>query len=107
MMEKPKPHVQALPALAFFSFQKILRSLYRPLWQAIDHWIDAGGMRMSAAMSFYGILSLAPLLVLLVAVLGWWLDRKLHTSPWLMIVGGVLGFIVGLRLLMKSVTGGR
>lgn len=26
-------------------------------------------------MSFYGILSLAPLLVLLVAVLGWWLDR--------------------------------
>ena len=81
MMEKPKPHVQALPALAFFSFQKILRSLYRPLWQAIDHWIDAGGMRMSAAMSFYGILSLAPLLVLLVAVLGWWLDRAyLETS---------------------------
>ena len=30
---------------------------------------------MSAAMSFYGLLSLAPLLVLLVAVLGWWLDR--------------------------------
>ena len=26
-------------------------------------------------MSFYGILSLAPLLVLMVAVLGWWLDR--------------------------------
>ena len=26
-------------------------------------------------MSFYGLLSLAPLLVLLVAVLGWWLDR--------------------------------
>lgn len=81
MMEKPKPHVQALPALTFFSFQRILRSLYRPLWQAIDHWIDAGGMRMSAAMSFYGILSLAPLLVLLVAVLGWWLDRAyLETS---------------------------
>lgn len=31
---------------------------------------------MSAAMSFYGILSLAPLLVLMVAVLGWWLDRR-------------------------------
>jgi membrane protein len=30
---------------------------------------------MSAAMSFYGILSLAPLLVLMVALLGWWLDR--------------------------------
>lgn len=30
-------------------------------------------------MSFYGILSLAPLLVLLVAVLGWWLDRSYIT----------------------------
>jgi membrane protein len=38
--------------------------------------MDADGLRMSAAMSFYGILSLAPLLVLLVAVLGWWLDRS-------------------------------
>ena len=28
-------------------------------------------------MSFYGVLSLAPLLLLLVAVLGWWLDREL------------------------------
>ena len=41
----------------------------------MQRWIDADGLRMSAAMSFYGILSLAPLLVLLVAVLGWWLDR--------------------------------
>jgi membrane protein len=76
MMEKPDPHVQAPPAFALSSLLKIFRPLYRPLWQAIDHWIDAGGMRMSAAMSFYGILSLAPLLVLLVAVLGWWLDRR-------------------------------
>lgn len=76
MMEKPDPHVQASPAFALSSLQKIFRPLYRPLWQAIGHWIDAGGMRMSAAMSFYGILSLAPLLVLMVAVLGWWLDRR-------------------------------
>lgn len=75
-MEKPDPHVQASPAFALSSLQKIFRPLYRPLWQAIGHWIDAGGMRMSAAMSFYGILSLAPLLVLMVAVLGWWLDRR-------------------------------
>ena len=50
--------------------------LYRPLWRAVQRWIEADGLRMSAAMSFYGILSLAPLLVLLVAVLGWWLDRS-------------------------------
>lgn len=30
---------------------------------------------MSAAMSFYGMLSLAPLLLLLVGVLGWWIDQ--------------------------------
>jgi membrane protein len=50
--------------------------VYRPIWHAVNQWIDADGMRMSAAMSFYGILSLAPLLVLLVAILGWWLDKS-------------------------------
>ena len=54
----------------------IVKRIYRPLQRAVVQWIDADGMRMSAAMSFYGILSLAPLLVLLVAVLGWWLDRS-------------------------------
>jgi membrane protein len=69
---KPAPLASALGLLALFD--KAVK-IFRPLWRAVDHWIDAGGMRMSAAMSFYGILSLAPLLVLLVAVLGWWLDR--------------------------------
>ena len=54
---------------------KVARRVYLPLWRAIQQWLDADGLRMSAAMSFYGILSLAPLLVLMVAVLGWWLDR--------------------------------
>ena len=56
-------------------FLKLARRIYVPLWQAVQQWLDADGLRMSAAMSFYGILSLAPLLVLMVAVLGWWLDR--------------------------------
>jgi membrane protein len=47
-----------------------------PFYRAARLWSDAGGGRMSAAMSFYGILSLAPLVLLLVAVLGWWLDRE-------------------------------
>ena len=50
--------------------QRVFRPIYRPIWRAVTQWIDADGLRMSAAMSFYGILSLAPLLVLLVAVLG-------------------------------------
>ncbi len=40
-------------------------------------WLGADGLRMSAAMAFYGMLSLAPLLVLVVAALGWWIDRSL------------------------------
>ena len=55
---------------------RFVQHICRPLWRAVQQWMDADGLRMSAAMSFYGILSLAPLLVLLVAVLGWWLDRS-------------------------------
>lgn len=34
--------------------------------------------------------------------LGWWLDARLNTTPWLMIAGAVLGFAVGLWLLLKA-----
>lgn len=50
--------------------------LLQPFWRATNLWLDADGLRMSAAMSFYGMLSLAPLLLLLVGVLGWWMDRS-------------------------------
>lgn len=46
---------------------------------------------MSAAMSFYGILSLAPLLVLLVAVMGWWPDRSFIESSLVAQIGSVIG----------------
>ncbi|MBW8720826.1 MAG: YihY/virulence factor BrkB family protein, partial [Polaromonas sp.] len=81
MMAKSDPNLKHAPgpplasALGLLALFDRAVKILRPLWRAVDHWIDAGGMRMSAAMSFYGILSLAPLLVLLVAVLGWWLDR--------------------------------
>jgi membrane protein len=48
----------------------------RPFLRAFALWSGAGGMRMSAAMSFYGLLSLAPLLLAIVAMLGWWMDRN-------------------------------
>ena len=68
---QPARQVKSLPELGLSAIQHF----YRPLWRAIQQWIEVDGLRMSAAMSFYGILSLAPLLVLLVGVLGWWLDR--------------------------------
>ena len=84
---KPTLRIQALPAAGFSMLQKI----YRPLWRAVNQWIDADGMRMSAAMSFYGILSLAPLLVLLVAVMGWWLDRSFIESSLVAQIRSVIG----------------
>jgi membrane protein len=64
--------IRGLPAFGLSTFQTLLH----PWRRAIECWLDADGLRMSAAMSFYGILSMAPLLVLLVAILGWWLDRS-------------------------------
>ena len=62
-----------------------------PFVRAAHLWSDANGGRMSAAMSFYGILSLAPLLLLLVAVLGWWLDRQLLEKGLTTQIGTIVG----------------
>jgi len=63
----------------------------QPLYQAVQLWSEAGGMRMSAAMSFYGILSLAPLLMLVVGVLGWWMDRQTLSQTLVAQIGAIVG----------------
>ncbi|MET0312261.1 MAG: YihY/virulence factor BrkB family protein [Burkholderiaceae bacterium] len=73
------------------SFISELKSTVRPLYRAFQLWSDADGLRMSAAMSFYGVLSLAPLLVLLVAVLGWWVDRSILETNLVGQIRGVVG----------------
>ena len=70
---------------------KLARRIYFPLCRAVQQWLDADGLRMSAAMSFYGILSLAPLLVLMVAVLGWWLDRAYIETSLVSQISSVIG----------------
>ena len=65
--------------------------LVQPFWRAVQMWLDADGLRMSAAMSFYGMLSLAPLLLLLVGVLGWWMDRSYLESSLIAQVQSVMG----------------
>jgi membrane protein len=62
-----------------------------PLVRAAQLWQEAGGMRMSAAMSFYGILSLAPLLLALVGILGWWMDRDALSESLVRQIGAVVG----------------
>lgn len=54
-------------------------------------WLDAEGLRMSAAMTFYGLLSLSPLVLLIVGLLGWWLDRSVVESTLLSQVQAVMG----------------
>jgi membrane protein len=63
----------------------------QPLVRAVALWHGAGGLRMSAAVSFYGILSLAPLLLALVGLLGWWLDRELLTHNLVTQIGAIVG----------------
>jgi hypothetical protein len=50
----------------------------------------------TAASSF-----IMPILVLSVG--GWWLDKKLHTSPWLAFGGVVIGFIAGIVSLLNVI----
>ncbi|HYW58302.1 MAG TPA: YihY/virulence factor BrkB family protein [Polaromonas sp.] len=83
----PSSQTDARPASPF----SFLLTLFRPIRRAISLWSDAEGLRMSAAMSFYGILSLAPLLVLLVGVLGWWLDRSYIEAGLIRKIGEVIG----------------
>jgi len=80
---------QRLGALA--ALRRAAMHIVRPISRAITQWMAADGLRMSAAMSFYGILSLAPLLVLLVAILGWWLDKSYVASSLIDQIRSVVG----------------
>jgi membrane protein len=82
---------------------KWARRICLPLWRAVLQWLDADGLRMSAAMSFYGILSLAPLLVLMVAVLGWWLDRVYIETSLVNQISSVIGE-QGAQVVKQAIT---
>lgn len=62
-----------------------------PFLRAGRLWSEVDGGRMSAAISFYGVLSLAPLLLLLVGVLGWWIDRALLEQGLTTQIGAIVG----------------
>jgi len=80
--------------MAFLDAHPRLRRIARPfsaLQRAASLWGHAGGLSMSAAMSFYGILSLAPLLLLVVAIFGLWLDRGRLSAGLVQQIGGIIG----------------
>jgi F0F1-type ATP synthase assembly protein I len=41
--------------------------------------------------------------VLLPGGLGYWLDNKFGTTPWLMLVGGLFGCVAGFYVLLKAI----
>ena len=43
--------------------------------------------------------------ILLVGLAGWWLDRKLGTDPWLLMLGLGAGFAIGIYNLVGEVGG--
>lgn len=63
----------------------------RPLLRAAMLWNNANGARMSASVSFYGILSLAPLLIFVVGFLGWWIDRETLSNGLVTQVSTIIG----------------
>ena len=79
---------------SFFHVDEWRRRLLRPLAPFIrgaQLWSEVDGGRMSAAISFYGVLSLAPLMLLLVAVLGWWMDRAILEQGLTTQIAGIVG----------------
>jgi F0F1-type ATP synthase assembly protein I len=60
------------------------------------------GDRSSGEMATAGI-ELAMILAILAAG-GWWADRKLGTSPWLLLLGCAFGIVGGLIRLVRRAT---
>jgi hypothetical protein len=69
---------------------------------------DAGsspGPFKGAAPGGYGLIGIGfefAVSVIAFGAMGWGLDRRWNTSPWLLLVGLALGFSGGLYLLIKS-----
>jgi F0F1-type ATP synthase assembly protein I len=42
------------------------------------------------------------LVVVVLALGGWWLDKKFGTSPWLLLIGCFVGIVGGLYRLIRS-----
>ena len=97
-MRPPETPASAIPPGALTNSGPQVPALFdgrwRPLasaYRAFQLWSDADGLRMSAAMSFYGMFSVAPLLLLLVALLGYVLDRSVVETSLIQQVGSLVG----------------
>ena len=56
------------------------------------------------AGAYLDLVYVFPATILLPALGGWWLDTKLHTDPWLVLLGLGLGLAAGVGYLFKSLS---
>lgn len=61
---------------------------------------DSKGSATWFALSGLGMEFLAALAV--PGGVGWWLDSRWHTSPWLLLIGIAVGFAVGLYIMIRA-----
>jgi membrane protein len=73
--------------------------------RAVKGWIDDKATSMGAALAFYSLLSLAPLLIVVIAVAGLFLGRDAATDLLFSQVGGLVGDsgAEGIRTILNSV----
>lgn len=64
-----------------------------------DRQSQPGALRQVGALAGAGV-QFAAIVSLCVAA-GWWLDEKLGTSPWLLLVGGLLGAVAAFYHLYR------
>ena len=64
-----------------------------------DTKADASVLRQVGAMAGLGLEFIATVMV--PGAVGYWLDGKFGTSPWLILIGGSFGFAVGLYRMIK------
>lgn len=68
-----------------------MRELWATIKETVSDWIDDNAMRLAAALAYYALLSLAPLVVITVAIVGWFVGPDAARGR----VAGELGAVVG------------
>lgn len=63
------------------------------------------GTALRDVAPYIGIGSTLAITVLLGLGVGYWLDQRLKTDPWLLLAGGVLGIVAAMYQFFKTVAG--
>lgn len=65
-----------------------------------------GGPPLVRAMQWVSTITSIGFMMVLPAALGYWLDTLWGTGPWLLVVGALLGFVLGMWELLKLAKAG-